>query len=69
VEGCPRPEAAGAVAAVEGAGDLDRTAIRAQAVTRFGVARMIREYLDAYASAVCATLAERVDLAGTPPRL
>ena len=43
-------DVAGAVAAVERAGDLDRTAIRAQAVSRFGIARMIRDYLDAYAA-------------------
>lgn len=39
-----------AVAAVGRAAALDRAAIRARAVERFGVARMVDEYLDAYAS-------------------
>ncbi|HWN21412.1 MAG TPA: glycosyltransferase family 4 protein [Gaiellaceae bacterium] len=39
-----------AVAAVGRAERLDRSAIRAQAVARFGVARMVDEYLDAYAA-------------------
>jgi glycosyltransferase involved in cell wall biosynthesis len=39
----------GAVAAVERAATLDRAVIRARAVARFGVARMIDEYLEAYA--------------------
>ena len=39
----------GAVAAVERAAALDRAAIRVRAVARFGVARMVDEYLDAYA--------------------
>jgi glycosyltransferase involved in cell wall biosynthesis len=38
-----------AAAAVEAAAALDRVAIRAQAVARFGRARMIDAYLDAYA--------------------
>ncbi|MHB1244643.1 MAG: glycosyltransferase family 4 protein [Gaiellaceae bacterium] len=38
-----------AVAAVGRAAALDRAAIRARAVERFGVARMVAEYLDAYA--------------------
>ena len=42
-------DVAGAVAAVEGAATLDRAAIRARAVARFGVARMVDEYLQAYA--------------------
>lgn len=40
----------GAVAAVGRASSLDRAAIRAQAVARFGVARMVDDYLDAYAA-------------------
>ena len=39
----------GAVAAVGRAAALDRAAIRAQAVARFGIARMVDEYLQAYA--------------------
>jgi glycosyltransferase involved in cell wall biosynthesis len=39
----------GAVAAVGRAATLDRAAIRAQAVARFGIARMVDEYLDVYA--------------------
>jgi glycosyltransferase involved in cell wall biosynthesis len=39
----------GAVAAVPLVATLDRAAIRAQAVARFGVARMVEAYLDAYA--------------------
>ena len=39
-----------AVAAVGRAERLDRSAIRDQAVARFGVARMVDEYLDAYAA-------------------
>jgi glycosyltransferase involved in cell wall biosynthesis len=42
-------DVAGAVAAVERAATLDRAVIRARAVARFGVARMIDEYLEAYA--------------------
>ena len=40
----------GAVAAVSAATALDRSAIRAHAVERFGVARMVDAYLDAYES-------------------
>ena len=40
----------GAVAAVERVGRLDRAAIREQAVRRFGVERMVAEYLEAYAA-------------------
>ncbi len=39
----------GAIAAVDGVASLDRVAIRAQAVARFGVERMVEAYLDAYA--------------------
>ena len=39
-----------AIAAVERAPTVDRVAIRAQAVARFGVERMVAEYLDAYAA-------------------
>ncbi len=42
----------GAVAAVDRAATLDRAAIRAEAVARFGVARMVDAYLDAYAAVV-----------------
>jgi glycosyltransferase involved in cell wall biosynthesis len=42
----------GAVAAVERVATLDRAAIRAQAVARFGVARMVDAYLDAYAATI-----------------
>ena len=42
-------DVAGAVAAVDRAATLDRAAIRAEAVARFGVARMVDEYLQAYA--------------------
>lgn len=45
-------DVSGAVAAVERASGLDREAIRADAVTRFDVARMVDEYLDAYAAVV-----------------
>ncbi len=45
-------DTSGAVAAVDRAGTLDRPSIRAQAVARFGVARMVDEYLDAYAKVV-----------------
>ena len=41
-----------AVAAVGLAAGLDRVAIRAQAVARFGVARMVADYLQAYAAVV-----------------
>ncbi len=39
----------GAIAAVDRVARLDREAIRVQAVARFGVARMVEAYLDAYA--------------------
>ena len=39
-----------AVAAVDRAASVDRVAIRAQAVARFGVERMVDDYLDAYAA-------------------
>ena len=48
-------DVAGAVAAVERAPSLDRPAIRSRAVARFGVSRMVDEYLAAYA----AVLAQR----------
>jgi glycosyltransferase involved in cell wall biosynthesis len=43
-------DVAEALAAVDRASALDRAAIRAQAVRRFGVARMVDAYLDAYAT-------------------
>jgi len=43
-------DVAGAVASVGRAAELDRAAIRAYAVGRFGVARMVDAYLDAYAT-------------------
>ena len=43
---------AGAVAAVDQAGSLDRAAIRTEAVARFGVDRMVDEYLAAYAAVI-----------------
>jgi glycosyltransferase involved in cell wall biosynthesis len=42
----------GAVAAVDRTATLDRAAIRAQAVSRFGVGRMVDAYLDAYTAVV-----------------
>jgi glycosyltransferase involved in cell wall biosynthesis len=39
----------GAVAALDRVATLDRAAIRTQAVARFGIARMVDEYLQAYA--------------------
>jgi len=45
-------DVAGAVTAVERAAALDRGAIRARAVARFGVGRMVDEYLAAYAAVV-----------------
>jgi len=42
----------GAVTAVDRVATLNRAAIRAQAVARFGVARMVDAYLDAYAAVV-----------------
>jgi glycosyltransferase involved in cell wall biosynthesis len=45
-------DVAGAVAAVERVATLDRAAIRARAVARFGVGRMVDAYLDAYRSLV-----------------
>ena len=42
-------DVAGAVAAVDRTATLDRAAIRAQAVARFGIGRMVDEYLQAYA--------------------
>ena len=45
-------DVAGAVAALERAPDLDREAIRAHAVTRFDVTRMVDDYLDVYAAVV-----------------
>jgi glycosyltransferase involved in cell wall biosynthesis len=45
-------DVAGAVAAVDLAATLDRAAIRAHAVARFDVARMVDDYLDAYAAVV-----------------
>ncbi len=41
-----------AVAAVERAVDLDRAVIRARAVERFGVGRMVDEYVSAYEEVV-----------------
>jgi glycosyltransferase involved in cell wall biosynthesis len=43
-------DVAEALAAVGRTAALDRAAIRAQAVARFGVARMVDQYLDAYAA-------------------
>jgi len=45
-------DVAGAVAAVDRVAILDRRAIRADAVARFDVARMVDDYLDAYAAVV-----------------
>ena len=45
-------DVAGAVAAVPRAAILDRVAIRARTVARFGVERMVDEYLDAYAAVI-----------------
>jgi glycosyltransferase involved in cell wall biosynthesis len=45
-------DVAGAVAAVGLAADVDRSAIRAQAVARFGIARMVDAYLDVYAAVI-----------------
>ncbi len=45
-------DVAGAVAAVERTPALDREAIRAHAVTRFDLARMVDDYLHAYAAVV-----------------
>jgi glycosyltransferase involved in cell wall biosynthesis len=45
-------DVASAVAAVGRAPALDRASIRAQAVARFGVARMVDDYLDAYETVV-----------------
>ena len=42
----------GAVAALDRVASLERPAIRAVAVTRFGVERMVDEYLEAYAAVV-----------------
>jgi glycosyltransferase involved in cell wall biosynthesis len=42
----------GAVAALDRTPALDRAAIRAEAVARFGVGRMVDEYLEAYAAVV-----------------
>lgn len=42
----------GAVAALDGVAALDRAAIRAEAVRRFGVERMVGEYLAAYAAVI-----------------
>jgi glycosyltransferase involved in cell wall biosynthesis len=42
-------DARAAAAAVERAAGLDRAAIRARAIERFGVGRMVDEYIDAYA--------------------
>jgi glycosyltransferase involved in cell wall biosynthesis len=47
-----------AVAAVEGASALDRTTIRAHAVARFGVDRMVAAYLGAYRRVVAGELVE-----------
>ncbi len=44
----------GAVSAVAASATLDRAAIRARAVERFGVARMVDAYIDVY-SAICST--------------
>ncbi len=43
-------DVAGAVVAVDRAASLDRGTIRADAVARFDVARMVDDYLDAYAA-------------------
>ena len=45
-------DVAGAVAAVDRVPALDRAAIRREAVSRFGVERMVDEYLEAYAAIV-----------------
>jgi glycosyltransferase involved in cell wall biosynthesis len=45
-------DVSGAVAAVDRVASLDRGAIRADAVARFDVARMVDDYLDAYAAVV-----------------
>ena len=60
----------GAVAVVPAAAALDRAAIRAQAVERFGVARMVDAYLEAYEAVVtCSRRSEPDRPAGRPPRL
>ncbi len=50
VTGYLAPDPASAAAAVEAAATLDRAAVRARAVTRFGVDRMVDDYLSAYES-------------------
>jgi glycosyltransferase involved in cell wall biosynthesis len=45
-------DVAGAIAAVERVSHLDRGAIRKRTVDRFGVARMVDAYLDAYARVI-----------------
>ncbi|MGH8962371.1 MAG: glycosyltransferase family 4 protein [Jatrophihabitantaceae bacterium] len=48
-------DVAGAVAAVERAAGLDRAAVRARAVSRFGVDRMVTQYLAVYRRIISAS--------------
>ena len=58
----------GAVSAVAAAAALDRAAIREQAVERFGVARMVDAYIDAYEAVLtCSRRSVPGRPAGTPP--
>ena len=57
----------GAVAAVERVCALDRAAIRATAIERFGVARMVDEYVAAYDEIVRLGGARSRDVRGSVP--
>ena len=60
----------GAVAAVPASAALDRAAIRAHAVERFGVARMVDAYLEAYEAVLTCSRRSGPDRpADRPPRL
>jgi glycosyltransferase involved in cell wall biosynthesis len=58
-----------AARAVEDAGSLDRAAIRAATVERFGRSRMIERYVDVYRSVLTARAASRVHDIRSSPRL
>ena len=56
-----------AARAVEAAGSLDRTAIRAATVDRFGQAQMIQRYVDVYRSVLATNTASRGRRSNTGP--
>jgi glycosyltransferase involved in cell wall biosynthesis len=63
VTGYLAPDIESAAAAVEDAANLDRTAVRARAVARFGVDRMVDDYLRVYEAMLARPLSRSGQLA------